>query len=361
MRSHLQSFRSGSEDLLAFLTNTEQEAELIQHLRRPTRLAELQTEEQQLVAKITAARTDRKRYVYAVAIISLYGLLERFVEALIQAFVEQIAQLVDAYDKLPEEIRKGHLQLSLDLTKALIEERHRRATTPEEVIRNLHSCFSGASAFRLNGAAFVLHRGNISLKRITGFLSALGIEGHLRRVTLTPDFLSFYAAREPERDVRGVADHDLAVLLEPIDGLLQRRNQVAHGVIDDIESVDLLRDRCRFVEAYGVALYDVLAQEVLRYEITRPGALPLGKALAVYDRKIVCFEAKNCKIAVGQVLVAATGNAMEPFRHGPISSLQIDNVSHQQAAIRAPTKFGVAVPYRASKDYDYYLLSAEIV
>jgi hypothetical protein len=58
-----------------------------------------------------AERTDRKRYVYAVAIISLYGLLERFVEALIQAFVEQIAQLVDAYDKLPEEIRKGHLQL----------------------------------------------------------------------------------------------------------------------------------------------------------------------------------------------------------------------------------------------------------
>lgn len=311
MRACIQSFKAGIEDLLAFLTNTEHEAELVQHLCRPARFGTLEPKEQQLLTRITAARTDRKRYIYAVAIISLYGLLERFVEALIVAFVERIARLVDSYDRLPEAIRKGHLQLSLDLTKALIEERHRQGTTPAEVIGNLHSCLSGAPAFRLNGAAFVLHRGNISLQRITGFLASVGIDGHLRRVTLTRDFLLFYEAREPERNIRDVADQDLAALLEPIDGLLQRRNQVAHGVVDDIESVDLLKERCRFVEAYGAALYDVLAQEVLRYEIARPGTQSLGRPIAVYNRKVVCFETAKCTIAVGHVLVAATGNPME--------------------------------------------------
>lgn len=361
MKAYVQAFRAGIEDLLAFLTNTEHEAELVQHLRRPARFGVLESQEQQLLAKITAARTDRKRYVYAVAIISVYGLLERFVEALIEAFVERIAQLVDSYDKLPDAIRKAHLQLSLDLTKALIEERHRQGTTPAEVISNLHSCLSGGVPFQLNGAAFVLHRGNISLQRITGFLASLGIEGHLRRVTLTRDFSQFYESKEPERKLRDVADQDLAALLEPIDGLLQRRNYVAHGVIDDIESVDLLKERCRFVEAYGVALYDVFAQEALRYEITRPGTKALGRPIVVYNRKIVCFEAAKCNIAVGSVLVAATGNSMEPFRHGPISSLEVEGVSHQEIKIAEPTKFGVAVPYRASNEYEYFLLPSETV
>jgi hypothetical protein len=136
---------------------------------------------------------------------------------------------------------------------------------------------------------------------------------------------------------------------------------VAHGVVDDIESVDLLKERCRFVEAYGAALYDVLAQEVLRYEIARPGTQSLGRPIAVYNRKVVCFETAKCTIAVGHVLVAATGNPMEPFRHGAITSLQVEGVSYQELAIAEPTKFGAAVPYRASKEHEYFLLPREII
>jgi hypothetical protein len=126
--------------------------------------------------------------------------------------------------------------------------------------------------------------------------------------------------------------------------------------VDDIESVDLLQERCRFVAAYGAALYDVFIQEALQHEIALPVTQPLGKPIAVYNNSIVCFEATNCTIAVGNILVAATRISTEPFRHGAILSLQVDHVNYPQLNITQPTRFGALVPYRASKEYDYYIL-----
>jgi hypothetical protein len=328
MKTCIQTFRAGTEELLAFLTNTEHEAKLLKLLLRPLRHDALEEEERQLLSQMAAAQTDRKRYIYCVAIVSLYGLLERLIDSLIEAFVGRVAGLVDSYEKMPDAIKKNHVPLSLELVKALIEERHRQGTTQENVIANLHSCLSGATDFQVNGAAFVLHRGNISLQKITSFLTTVGIEPHLRRVTQARDLVEFFETREPERDIRTVADQELAALLEPINELVERRNEVSHGVIsvDAIESVELLKERCRFVAAYGAALYDVFAQELLKHGIVLPIAQPLGKPIAVYNRSIVCFEATHCMIAVGNILVAATSSPMEPFRYGPISSLQVDHV-----------------------------------
>lgn len=358
MKTCIQTFRAGTEELLAFLTNTEHEAELVRLLLRPFRQDALEGEERQLLSQMAAAQTDRKRYIYCVAIVSLYGLLERLVDSLIEAFVGRVASLVGAYEKMPDAIKRNHVPLSLELLKVLTEDRHRQSTTQEDVIANLHSCLSSATDFRVNGAAFVLHRGNITLQKITSFLTSVGIEPHLRRVTRAPDLLEFFETREPERDIRTVVDQELAALLEPINDLVERRNQVSHGVIsiDDIESVDLLKERCRFIAAYGAALYDVFAQEALKHEIVLPIAQPLGKPIAVYNNSIVCFEATNCTIAVGDILVAATKIPIEPFRHGPIASLQVNHVDYTQLSISQLTQFGALVPYRASKEYDYYIL-----
>ncbi len=361
MRACVQTIRVGIDDLKSYLSNAESESELIRLLLRNSRLPLLEDQERQLLTQIAAARTDRKRYLYCVAVVSLYGLLERFVDSLVEAFVARVSCMVGTYEKMPGAIRNNHVSLSLELVKALTEDRHREALTPTAVIANLHSCLSGAEAFQVNGAAFVLHRGNISLRRVTTFLSSVGIDGHLRRVTHTRGFMEFSRAREPERDVRSVADPDLHGLLQPIDDLVERRNQVAHGVIDDIESVELLKERCQFVATYAAALYDVFAQEVLRYEVERPTAQRLGKPLAVFNRQIVCFESSQCTIAVGNVLVAATGKSMEPFRHGAILSLEVDHVRYGELAISQPTQFGVLVPYRARPEYEYFLLPSDIV
>ena len=285
MKASVQTFKAGVEELLTFLTSSEHETELTGILIQ--RQDSLDNAEKQLLSKIAASRTDRKRYVYAVTIVSLYGLLERFVDTLIEAFIARIAGAVSSYDKMPTKIQDNHIPMSLALVKAIGEERHRTGMTQKEVIANLHSCLTGDENFRVNGSAFVLHRGNISLTRITEFLSSVGIDTHFRRVTLTPDLLNLFRERE-ERDISKVGDPELKALLQPIDDLVERRNQVSHGVIniDDIESIDLLKERCRFVAAYGGAVYTVLVQEALKYQIDRANVQRLGKPIKVFNNSI---------------------------------------------------------------------------
>lgn len=363
MKISLQTFRAGVDELLAFLSTTEHEAELVGLLLDEARQPVLVDREKLLLSQMAEARTERKRYIYCVAIVSLYGLLERLVDSLVAAFVERLAHLAESYRAMPDAIRQNHVPLSLDLIKAIMEERHRGGTTQDDVIANLHSCLSGATPFRVNGAAFVLHRGNLNLARISGFLVSVGVDSHHRKVTLVPPLSGFLREREPDRDIRNVADQDLRAILDPIDDLVERRNEVSHGVIsiDDIESVDLLKERCQFVAAYGSSLYNVLAQEVLRYEVLRPSTQALGKPIAVYNDSIVCFESSKCDVSVNSLLVAATGNSLEPFRHGPIISLQVDNVDHSTLTITEPTKFGARVSYHASDKYDYYVLASDLV
>lgn len=359
MKTCLQTFNTGVDELIAFLNTTEHESELIKLLLQ--HLATLQESENKLLNKIASTGTERKRYIYTVAIISLYGLLERCIDTLIEAFINRIASLVCSYKLMPDAIKKNHIPLSIELIKAIVEERHRECKTQEEIIANLHSCLSSAADFHINSSAFVLHRGNITLKRITNYLTSIGIDAHLRRLILTPEFLKYFNEKYPERDIRQVADQDLSGIIGQVDDLVERRNQVAHGVIniDDIESIDLMKERCRFVAAYGNALYSIMRQDVLKYQIKHTDVQSLGRPIAVYNKTTVCFESSNCKIAVGDIIVASTNNDMEPIRDSPIVSLQIDHKDYEEIVITQPIKFGVKVSFKAVADYDYYVIPAE--
>lgn len=360
MKMCLQTFKTGIQELQAFLITTEHESEL-------TGLLLIQKEifneyEKQLLSHIATAKTAQKRYIYTVVIVSLYGLLERYIDTLIETFVNRIASSVGSYQMMPEAIQNNHILFSMELVKAIGEERHRKNTTQEDVIGNLHSCLSGDDDFRVNGSAFVLHRGNISLQKIRDYLSSVGINAQSRKIALASELIDFFKRKEPERDLSKVPDQELEPLLQPIDDLVERRNQVSHGVInDDIESTDLLKERCDFVAAFGSALYDLMLQEVLKYQINLASTQKLGKPIAVFNDSIVCFENNNCQIAIGDVLAADTGNMQKPFRYSYIDGLEINKTPHSKIIVTELIKFGVKVSFKANEQYNYYVLPAEVI
>jgi hypothetical protein len=358
MRTSLQTFAAGVEGLDAFLTDSERQTALIGMLLDIERQKTLTAKEQDLVRELSNSRTDRKRYMYAVAIVSLYGLFERLVDSLIERFVARMSATVSSYEALPDAIKKHHLPLSIDLVKAIIDDKFKRDATEEQVIANLHSCLSRSEKFELNGAAFVLHRGNISLSKVTSYLNSVGVESHVKKIVSAKPFVSFFQDTEPERGLANLSDQDLAKILEPIDDLVERRNEVSHGVfnVDALEAVPLLRDRIAFVGAYGRALYEVLRIESLRFELQTASAQSLGKPLLVHNDSIVCFEHASCSIGEGDLLVAATPSGILPFRCGPILSIEIDAVRHLAIDIKTSTKFGLKVSFGASDAYEYTVL-----
>jgi hypothetical protein len=145
MKTCIQTFRAGTEELTAFLESTEHEAAFIGLLLERQHI--LEEQEKQLLTQLVATGTNRKRFVYTVAIVSLYGLFERFVDTLVDSFVTTLSRVVEAYEKMPEVIKKNHIVKSLDLAQAVIKDTHRSGITQETIIANLHSCLSGASIF----------------------------------------------------------------------------------------------------------------------------------------------------------------------------------------------------------------------
>lgn len=362
MRLCLQTFDAGIKELRAYLESIDDEDQLLRSLAKTERQDKLTVTEQQLLSSVLAAHIGRKQYIYSVAIVSLYGLLERFVDSVVEAYVHRAASLVTSYKALPEAIVSRHTQLSLDLAKAITEERYRSGgTTEAQVIENLHLCLSGAPSFRMNAAAFVLHRGNVYLGKITDFLTAVGIDGHLRRVSQASEMLNFLQVKYPDRKIPLVADQDIPALFEPIDSLVSRRNEIAHGVIniEDIESIDLLNARCDFLLAYVHALYRVVLQEVIRLQVQKPDCKALGKPIQVFDHCIVCFEIKDGRVRVGDIIAAATNAALEPFRFSRIEGLQVNRAAQIEVIATEPTKFGAKVKFHANENYDYFLFADE--
>lgn len=358
MKPALAVFHAGIDQLIVFLERTEHEQELIALLNE--RQGKLPVREAELLNRLIAASTSTKQYIYAVAIVSLYGLLERLVDSLISSFVMHLGDFGGSFQQLPEAIKKNHLPRSLALAEALLKDRFRTETTHAQVIANLHSCLSSGQNYKLNGLAFALHRGNLNLGRIAEMLNDVGAQHHLRRVVRTPTFLRYFQNLEPERDVQRLADDDLTTLFEPIDDLVERRNDVSHGVVqvDEIQSVGLLKDRCAFVRAYGVGLYEMLLQDALKYTAEIGVAQALGRPIKIYNNRIVCFEA-SCRVAVGDQIFALTADVREPVRCGTIASIEIDRVERTEIMTDAPIKFGVQVGFHANGGYDYFSLPGD--
>lgn len=362
MNATLQTFRAGAAELKRFLDSSEKQEELLRLLMREERRKQLKPDEEALLGAVSRTATDRRRYIYAVAIVSLYGLLERYVDGIIADYLAHLSQLVPSFAALPEAIRRNHFDLSIELARLVADERYRLEINKEEIIANLYGCISGAAPFKVNGAAFVIHRGNVTLQRIGEFLTKLGVSPHLPKVIRSGSMRGYLRERDPDRDYSQISDDDLKAILGPIDDLVERRNEISHGVvnIDDIESIDLLKERCRFVDAYGRSLYEILMQEVIDREIKLPHATTLGRAIKVIKRSIVCFEKDQCTLRLGDILVAKTSDSLMPFRFAPIESIQIEGVDHEAIALARSTRFAVKAALRARDNFDYVVLPGTV-
>jgi hypothetical protein len=182
-------------------------------------------------------------------------------------------------------------------------------------------------------------------------------------MTKTEKIKEYFLKVQPERDILETAEADLDKLFNDINELVERRNEIAHGVIDadNLQTADLLKERCHFVHAFGNALYNILIEEALRYHIKLQSVQPLGKPFKIFGDSILCFRSDNCIISTGCTIVAKTKDNLKPFIYGTIISIQINNISHQQLSISNQTEFSVKVSFKGKEQYAYYILPENLI
>jgi hypothetical protein len=298
----------------------------------------------------------KRRFDYNSIIISLYGLLEQFIESLIRSYAAGLNGIVPRYLELPAAIKNAHVELSFALLSRAEQSRFRGAVTPDEVVANLHSCLSNKKRYHINADAFCLHGTNFRTEAVDEIFGKIGVGGISRRLHLFPSFNSYLAEEFPNRDIQNITAEEKYFYLSD---LAERRNEVAHGSpSDDLLSNELLLAYVKFIEAFCNALYEVATTHFMEV-LVRHKAQPLGTPLVVFNHNIICLEVSGVIIAVGDTLIATTGRADCPVYSGEILELQVENVAFQMVDAKEAVKVGVKVPFRCKKTYQLSLLRRE--
>lgn len=358
MQEALTSFEAELDRLQRFLSASDAEDDLITHL---VELPEAQRAALNAALQpIQANNTVKRRQSYLSSIIVLYGALERYVEEAVAEYTGQLVDIHKEFHKLPEALRERHTKLSIDYLASLKDGKIRETEDLSSIVATLHNCLIGKTPMRLNARAFSLRSSNMRLARIREIIGNLDIKLNGRRLLATPSYSRFLAetADAPAKDMQ---DSEVESTLDHVDELVTLRNDIAHGVanLETIEDSNIVRERAAKLRAFVSALNDILICELLKYRMVMDELVAVDGAVQVFGDHIACFAWPSGRIAPGDILVMQPAENGADLRHGPISSIQIDNADQAEVQGHDGLMIGVRVPFKVKLNGIFYVWTSE--
>ena len=296
-------------------------------------------------------RKDKKLFEYKASIISLYGLLEKYVEIWIKEYLDSLSMVVPEYNKIDEKIRDNHFDLSLKLINTITsrESPKYQHLTKEEVLRKLNESIVNPTNYQINTEAFVLLSGNLKHNKIVDLFKFLNID--LNRELVKNEELNNEIGLHPNK----ISQTEKDVLYNKINDLVERRNQIAHGseTLDNILTISELEPYIQFLEKYCQAIFETLRQELIKQESIH-GFQKIEKVIQIFSGKVLTFEIENYKINVGDMLIIETKEGK--FYKKPILTIQVENEPYQEIQILEKTNIGISVEPKIKDNQTFYII-----
>ncbi|MBW4666207.1 MAG: hypothetical protein KME60_01895 [Cyanomargarita calcarea GSE-NOS-MK-12-04C] len=296
--------------------------------------------------------TAQRIFEYKASIISLYGLLEKYIEIWIKEYLDSLSSLVIEYSQIDEKIRNNHFELSLKLISTITsrESAKYQHLTKEQVLKKLNECIVNPTSYKFNTEAFVLSSGNLKHKQIVKLFELINVS--LNEVLKKNQTLIEYIRND--KQIKNIANVNTDSLYNRINDLVERRNEIAHGSeILDILSISGLEPYLEFLEKYCQAIFETLIEELIKQE-SMYTFQKIGKGFQIFANKILAFEIENYRIKVGDILIIETAEGN--FYKKPILTIQLDKVSHTEIMITEKTKIAVSVEPKIKENQTFYVL-----
>jgi hypothetical protein len=262
-------------------------------------------------------KKENKVFIYNSIIVSLYGLLENFIENLIKEYIDYLSQSIPKYNDLPEQIKNNHYLLSADLINNLNLPKYKDKITKELIVSNLYSCSNckGIKNYSINIEAFTQHNFNFRDQTINTFFSAVGVSN------VTSLLLSFQQFKDylDNEDIRSEEAFKL------LNDLAERRNRVSHGTEEnDILNLEQLLRYVKYIENLAFSLNEVLANQAIPH-LVRCGdnITSLGYPLRVFSDKTLGIELEGVMISKGDILFLMKEDGR--YSSTVINSIQINS------------------------------------
>ena len=293
---------------------------------------------------------DKRIFEYKASIISLYGLLEKYVEIWIKEYLNSLSEVVPKYNQVDEKIRDNHFELSLKLINTITtrESAKYQHLTKEEVLKKLNECIVNPSNYQINTDAFVLLSGNLKHNKIVELFKYLNLD--LNNELLKNQDLN----NEIGLDRITISQTSKDYLYNKINDLVERRNQIAHGLeVLDLLGISTLEPYIQFLEKYCQAIFEILVEQVIKQESIHTFQ-KIEKVLGVYNGKILTFEIENYTIKVGDVLIIETQE--NRFYKKPILTIQLDGVDCPELSTTKKINIGVSVEPKIKDNQTFYII-----
>lgn len=298
---------------------------------------------------------SKRIYDYNLFIITLYGILEGFIEQLIKAYLVSISQRIEKYDDLPEIIKKNHLIFSADLIVNRSKMAKYTHISERTIIDKLQGCLQDNKSFELNVEAFTNHASNFRKDAIREIFHNIGIENITSNICKCKTMQDYFVKYE------GIEESDLAFYNEDtyfnmLSELVERRNWIAHGSdVDDIFSLAILDNYIYYVEALLDSIYEICEKSMYTFIITHGNVHYLGKPIHVYNNEIVCISSQYCVLTAGTIMFAKNEKTQE-IKCGKILSIQ-----HQKKELISTSKeesinVGIKVTFYAKENWTYGII-----
>lgn len=295
-------------------------------------------------------KRDKRIFEYKAAIISLYGLLEKYTETWIKEYLESLCRVVPDYNGIDEIIRNNHFEFSLKLISTIIsrESAKYQDLIKEKVLEKLNNCIASPTNYQINTEAFVLLSGNLKHKKIVELFKLINID--LNNELVKNENLNKEIGLSKEKISRENKD----VLYNKINDLVERRNQIAHGSETlDIFGISGLEPYIQFLEVYCQAIFEALFENFIKQE-SKYTFQKIEKIINIFNNKILAFEIENYTITVGDMLIIETKESK--FFKKPILTIRLDSQEYQELPISEKTKIAISVEHKIKDNQTFYIV-----
>jgi hypothetical protein len=318
--------------------------EYIKHIQQVNDLADVEIPDEPVFSifkeHFLSFQTNKKVFEYKAIVISLYGLLEKYIEFWIQEYLRNLSALI-SYNNLSDNIRNKHFELSLKLISVVAEGRQAKYNhlIKENILKKLNNCIESSTNYEFNAEAFTMQAGNLTHSRIEEIFKMIDI-ANIGKELIKNDELVAMIGINPNQ----VQNTETNILFGKINELVERRNIIAHGaVIDDLLGLSELEPFIEFLEKYCMAIFSALKEKhIENHTVEKYREI---RIIAVYNKQIIAFSLENYEIKVGDwVIIKTAEQGNERFYKKEIKTLGKDGKNdYQELTIKESANIAIGI------------------
>ncbi|SBS79347.1 conserved hypothetical protein [uncultured Mycobacterium sp.] len=285
--------------------------------------------------------TDQRRFAYIASISALYASFEMYAEE--SAFDFGRLLLSDPTNVAREHIdnlRRRYVQNSSSLLSKGLGTGRYSDITELDVATSLSSCLEDVGSYDLRLEIISLHNSNLRWDAFADLYRWAAPE--LSKEIQTSDAVRSWGTKTGVANTRVLPE----VLVQELDDLVVRRNDVAHRAIpDEIISSERLLAKVNFIEAISLGLLASLSVKLIKLAVADGEGLSLGTpGEYLQQRRVVIIPSLLSPVSEGDSVWSASANIM---RWGTVREIQVNDVRVAQAD--AGSEAGLLLDFAAPK------------